>query len=122
MPSHIILIAHGSKDPRWRESFEELYNDLKKEMGEKNISLAYLGSNSPSLKQVVSSQVSNGFKNFKVLPLFMAGGGHVDSDIPEQIDEVKNKHQAINIELLPPVGEHPQIVDLIKKLTVTYSI
>jgi sirohydrochlorin cobaltochelatase len=114
--SQIILIAHGSKDPRWREPFEELYIDLKNTLGEEKVALAYLDFISPSLSDVINLSIKNGIENFKVFPLFMAGGGHVDKDIPKQIAEIKEKFNNISIELLPPIGENKEIVHLMKEI------
>ena len=59
-------------------------------------------------------------EDFKILPLFMAGGGHVDRDIPKQIAEIKEKFTDLNIDLLPPIGENKAFRDLIKQIVIHY--
>jgi len=116
--SKIILIAHGSRDPRWRKPFEDLYFDLKNILGEETVSLAYMEFIPPSLSEVINTSINNGVENFKVLPLFMAGGGHVDKDIPKQIAEIKEQFKNVYIELLPPIGENKEIVSLMKEIII----
>lgn len=118
--SHLILIAHGSKDSKWRKPFEKMSDEIGKEVGAKNVSLCYMGSAEPSLEKVVEKAVKNKVSSFKVLPLFMAGGGHVDKDIPEQIAAIKEKHSNIDIKLLGAIGEHPLIYGAIKEVAKSY--
>lgn len=117
---HIVLIAHGSKAPKWKLPFEELATKLKKDIGENKISLAYLESIPPTLLEVISESVKKGFNNIMVLPLFMSGGGHVDKDIPEKIKEVKKKFPKIKIKQLPPIGENPEMFKLTKKIAASH--
>lgn len=117
---HIVLIAHGSKDPKWKLPFEDLATKLKKDIGKNKISLAYLESIPPTLHEVISESVKKGFNNIMILPLFMSCGGHVDKDIPEKIKEAKKKFPKIKIKQLPPIGENPQLFELAKKIVASY--
>ena len=44
-----ILLAHGSRDPRWRASFEQLASALQARDPARRVWLAYLELASPSL-------------------------------------------------------------------------
>ena len=116
--SSLILIAHGSKDPRWRKPFERLLNSLQKDLGEKNVFLSYMEFAEPTLMEAATKAVSAGATKMKVLPLFMAGGSHVDQDIPPQVAAVQKEFPQIEIELLPPIGEHPKFVKLIGQVAL----
>lgn len=104
--SFVILIAHGSKDPRWKKTFE----DLKSNIQNKKVKLCYMEFIKPDLMDMVSECINEGAKNIKILPLFMAGGGHVDRDIPTQASEVKIKYPDLNIEILKPIGENEKVI------------
>lgn len=122
---HLILIAHGSKDPRWRKPFESLYEKLKASTESKNVSLCYMEFANPKLIDVIDNGYKSGLKKIKILPLFMAGGGHVDMDIPEQVKEAKEKYPGIEIEILKPIGEHPEIVNCMIKVSkglISYNL
>ncbi|MCW4631835.1 sirohydrochlorin chelatase [Marinomonas rhodophyticola] len=50
---HIILLAHGSPDPLWKQPFESLYQQVAQAYGENNVSLAYMELTAPSLEDVI---------------------------------------------------------------------
>ncbi len=117
-PSSLILIAHGSKDPRWCKPFERLEKSLKSDLGANGVFLSYMEFAEPTLMEAASKAVNSGTKTIKVLPLFMAGGSHVDQDIPPQVESVRKQFPGVQVELLPPIGEHPEFVKLICQVAV----
>lgn len=116
MRSQLILLAHGSKDPKWRMLFEILSTELKYEFGENRISLAYMEFSSPSLQEVCASSIHKGVDSFKILPLFMSSGAHVDKDIPKQINIIKSLYPHVDIQTLSPIGESPLVLRAIKSI------
>lgn len=110
--NYLILIAHGSKDPRWKKTFEDLKNNIRNE----KVKLCYMEFIQPGLMDMVSECINEGAESIKVLPLFMAGGGHVDRDIPVQVNETKNKYPNVTIETLKPIGEHKEVIDVFSKV------
>ena len=119
--SSLILIAHGSKDPRWRKPFERLVGSLKSDLGENGVFLSYMEFAEPTLMDATAKAVNAGAKKVKVLPLFMAGGAHVDQDIPPQVEAIKKKFPDLNVELLSPIGEHPKFVELICQVASQFA-
>ena len=113
----LILVAHGSKDPKWCRSFENLVGASR----DLHLRLAYMDLNQPSLFSVTEDLSKQGIKNIKILPLFMSGGGHVDKDIPEQVKELKMKFPEINFEILPPIGEHQKVISSMKEIIKEYA-
>lgn len=109
---HIILLAHGSPDPLWKEPFESLYQQVSQVYGDDNVSLAYMELTSPSLEDVVA-QLSEGSRKVAVLPLFLAVGRHLRHDVPAQIEALQR--EKLQIELLPPIGDD----SLVKKAMQT---
>ena len=116
--SALILIAHGSKDPRWRLPFEKLDQSLRSDLGEGHIFLCYMEFAKPTLMQAVEKAVNAGIRQIKILPLFMAGGAHLDKDIPPMVDEVKKAFPDLKILMFSPIGEHPKFAQLIYELAV----
>ena len=112
----LILIAHGSREPRWLASVEELTESLQVEHGQDRVRLAYMQSASPTLMEVVSDAAKSGQTKFRVLPLFLTLGGHVARDIQNLVDEVRQAWPETDLQLLPPVGQHPSFMELLKKI------
>jgi sirohydrochlorin cobaltochelatase len=106
----LILFAHGSPDARWREPFERLHGRLSSRLGPNGIFLAYMEFCRPTLMEVVKTLRGRGMRNVRLLPLFMSAGGHVSADIPRQVREARAIYRDVDIEILPPLGEHPLFI------------
>jgi sirohydrochlorin cobaltochelatase len=120
MRTCLILLAHGSPDPRWRAPFEKLAATLKAELGAGRVKLAYLEYAAPSLEDVAGelAREGEGQCRLRILPLFMSGGGHVARDIPDLVAALGWKYPEIEAEILPAAGEHPKVVAAIGDIAV----
>lgn len=110
MHDALILLAHGSRDPRWRAPFDDLAAALAART-ERPLRLAYMELCEPSLERVAAELVAAGCQRAEILPLFFAAGRHLREDVPGQIDALRSEHPDLALELLAPVGEHPAFVD-----------
>jgi sirohydrochlorin cobaltochelatase len=106
----IILLAHGSSDARWCETFEKLAGPTLQSVPGSRI--AYMELAEPSIDTVVSEGVNAGTKAFTIVPLFLAAGRHLRKDVPGMIMELE-KSYGITINLAAPIGENPQLGDAI---------
>ncbi len=113
----LILLAHGSKYQQWLAPFEQLADDLRKDVGSANVLLCYMESASPTLLDIARQLAATGTSRCRLLPLFMAEGAHFNSDIPAQLAEIKYQFPAFEIELLPAIGQHPKFLALMRQLT-----
>lgn len=84
----LILLAHGSSDPKWRAPFEQFRDALVPRLGTP-IRLAYMELCEPSLEATVAELSEGGIHQIEVLPLFFAAGRHLRKDVPAQIDALK---------------------------------
>jgi sirohydrochlorin cobaltochelatase len=112
----LVLLAHGSKDPRWRSTFERFADSIKAEMGESALRLAYMEFAPPTLGDVVEESTAQGISSLRILPLFMAGGAHLDRDVPAQVREVELRFPGLDIEVLEPIGEDPRFFAVMRDI------
>jgi sirohydrochlorin cobaltochelatase len=105
----LVLLAHGSRDPRWRKPFEALLQRVADAVGAAQVGLAYMEMAEPTLTEVVVAAREAGYRRFRILPLFMAAGAHLAQDVPFQLELLKISYPDLELTLLPPVGEHPEI-------------
>ncbi|MBY0405359.1 MAG: CbiX/SirB N-terminal domain-containing protein [Cyanobacteria bacterium] len=117
-PRMLILLAHGSRDPRWKLPFESLLAMVKGRestpKGYDSIALAYMEMATPTVLEVAEEAVSKGVHHFTIFPLFMAAGGHVAKDIPHLAEALRDQYQNIlgfQVDVLSPIGEHPQMIE-----------
>jgi sirohydrochlorin cobaltochelatase len=102
----LVLIAHGSRDDRWRGALSELTEKVQDGSPEEEVRLAFMQFGGPSLESILSEGVGRGVETFRLLPLFMASAGHVDKDIKPLVRELAEDFPDVDIHLLGPVGEH----------------
>ncbi|MFM7468891.1 MAG: sirohydrochlorin chelatase [Vampirovibrionales bacterium] len=110
----LVLLAHGSRDPRWRKPFETLVQqaDLCDKAPRTQVALAYMEMSSPSFQEVISSAMAtlpvSAVLHVKVLPLFMAMGAHLTHDVPPMCEALMAQYPGrLTIEQAPALGETP---------------
>jgi sirohydrochlorin cobaltochelatase len=112
----LILIAHGSRDPRWRTSVEGVVDSLQRELGPGAVRLAYMDCTPPTLMDVASEAVAGGVTSVRILPLFLAEEGHVERDVQPLVEEVRCAFPDIAVERLPPVGQRPEFREALARI------
>src|SRR6185503_5683206 len=81
----IVLFAHGARDPDWARPFRQLALELAERVPGERVTLAYLELMQPSLAECVSALYAEGFRRFRVVPVFFGAGGHLKKDLPALI-------------------------------------
>jgi len=107
----IILIAHGSRDPKWQKPFDRFLAAFVSRFPDRPISLCYMEICSPTLEDVCKRYREEGYDSVTLVPMFMASGGHVDNDIPKQTRAVEQQLSGFSIHIAPPIGEQKAVVD-----------
>ena len=87
-----ILLAHGSKDPRWTKSFENLLIKIRKHSLQKIFCLCYLELCSPSLSETVNNLTDNNINvsTVNIHPIFLSAGFHFNKDIKLIVFDLKS--------------------------------
>jgi sirohydrochlorin cobaltochelatase len=111
----IILLAHGSSDKHWCETFEQLAAPTLASID--NARVAYMELAEPSMDTVIKEGVSEGATEFTIIPLFLAAGRHLRKDVPAMIEELEKAHGA-TIQLAPPIGENPLLGQAIRDVVM----
>ncbi|MBJ7538217.1 sirohydrochlorin chelatase [Marinomonas transparens] len=114
---HIILLAHGSPDPIWKQPFESLYNQITLSYGANNVSLAFMELTIPTLEETVAS-LDKEITRIAVLPLFLAVGRHLRQDVPAQIEALQTDR--LQIDLLPPIGDDAAVKEAMQMAIAKY--
>ena len=111
--SAIVLIAHGARDPDWRQPFEAIKARIEQRLPGARVALAFLEFMAPPLDAAVDALVDEGAQRIVVIPVFMAQGGHVKRDVPLILDALRARHPGVTILLAPAVGEADAVLDAI---------
>lgn len=117
-----ILFAHGSRDPRWREPFDAVLAQAKKQAGAQGrVELAFLELMSPSLGDVLDGLIAEGQRHIRIAPLFFAAGQHLRVDLPELVAEAQARHPGLQVEILPPMGASALMQERIADWAISQS-
>ena len=116
----LILFAHGSRDPAWRQPFEAMLARLRAASPDTPAALAYLELMEPDFASVCAELVAAGATHIRVLPVFLAAGKHLRVDLPELVDAATaaHKRKSLSFTVLPPVGEHASLQATVVELAL----
>jgi sirohydrochlorin cobaltochelatase len=111
MTHGLILFAHGARDPRWAQPFEAVAAAVRRSRPDTPVLLAFLEFMAPTLPAAGTALVQQGCRHITVLPMFLGAGGHVRKDLPQLLDEMRQAHPGLTLELSEAIGEIPSVVD-----------
>ncbi len=112
----LILVAHGSRDPRWRAPLEDLAHSLSASLAPEPVRVAFMQFTGPTLAGVAEEGIRAGEGSIRILPLFMASAGHVEKDVRPVVEQLAMSFPDVRFELLTPVGEDPLFPGLITEI------
>lgn len=118
MSDCLVLLAHGSKDPRWCVPFERIVNAVRGQSDKTKVRLAYMEFVEPTLMDVARECVGLQILHLKILPLFLSIGTHLATDVHEQVNRAEDQFPYLEVEVLPPVGEDPRLAGLIQQIVI----
>lgn len=115
----VVLIGHGSKLPYGKEVLDELQKRLAMRELFKEVRVAFMQLNSPSIEDVLRDLAKSGIKRIVALPVFLADGAHTTEDIPEKLKiafEGEWEEMGRGMELIygKPIGVDERIVDILQ--------
>lgn len=115
MSQAIVLFAHGARDPAWAGPVRELAARVAARRPDALVEAAFLELLEPTLPDAVARLAARGARRVVVFPLFMAPGGHLRRDVPALLDAIRAAHPGIDVELAPPLGAAPEVLEAIAR-------
>ncbi|MCK6391677.1 MAG: CbiX/SirB N-terminal domain-containing protein [Azonexus sp.] len=110
MSTSIILFAHGARDPEWASPLRRVQETIALRAPDVPVELAFLEFMSPDLPACVARLIDAGSRDFLVLPMFIAQGGHLKRDLPALIEQLRSTWPEARFSLAEAVGESPEVV------------
>ena len=102
----LIILAHGSRDARWRRPFEQLRHRLGP-----GAYLAYLQFSAPDLAAALGQARQEGATEAVVVPAFMSGGGHLLRDVPDEVARAAATVPGLEVTCTGALAEEPEVMD-----------
>ena len=107
----MLLFAHGARDPRWAEPFEDVARRVRLRDPALAVRLAFLEFMTPSLAEAGRSLALAGCLRVDVVPLFLGAGGHVRKDLPVLLAALATAHPEVQWLLQRAIGEIDSVID-----------
>ncbi|MFJ8080999.1 sirohydrochlorin chelatase [Streptomyces sp. NPDC096205] len=98
----LVLVAHGSRDPRALETVRELADRVRARRPGLAVRLGHIELNAPLLPDTLASL---GTDEAVLVPLLFSRGFHIKQDIPDMAAEAR-----IRTRQAAPLGAHPLLV------------
>jgi sirohydrochlorin cobaltochelatase len=112
----IVLLAHGSRDERWREPIEAVAARVTALDPQARVVCAYMELAAPDLRTAAAALIASGAKALRVVPLFLGMGKHAREDLPLQVDALRRAWPQVDFQLAGIVGEEPELIDLLARI------
>jgi sirohydrochlorin cobaltochelatase len=106
----LILLAHGSRDPRWKLPVERLCRALRSKLHGIDVSLAYLERSRRDLESQVGVFAELGFRRLTIVPVFIGSGRHLKRDLTKKVKVLRRRHQSLRIVVQRAIGEQPRVM------------
>ena len=106
----LILFAHGARDPQWAGPLRRLAAQLTALAPDVRVELAFLEFMTPTLDVAIDTLVGEGRQRLRVIPVFLAQGGHLKRDVPVLIDTARARHPGVEIALSQAIGEEDAVI------------
>ena len=113
MTRGVILLGHGSRDPRWRRPMEAVAQRLQIREPHLAVRCAYLELEQPDLASATTQLARAGAQHVTIVPMFLGTGKHARDDLPRLVEGLRQAHPALRFELRQAVGEDPRVLDLL---------
>ena len=118
----ILLFAHGARDPGWAEPFRRIAGRLRAAQPGLRVELAFLELMEPRLADAVAVLAGAGIDRITLVPLFLAQGGHLKEDLPKLLDDIRNQHPTVRIDVTAAIGDSESLTDAIADWALTQHL
>jgi sirohydrochlorin ferrochelatase len=111
----LLIVAHGSRKKESNDEVIQLARDLDaiEESPFDRVLCAFNQFSGPTVDDQIAELAGQGITDITVLPYFIAAGSHVVTDIPERVDQARERYPAIRFNLAQHLGAFTGIKRLI---------
>ncbi|MFF2862061.1 sirohydrochlorin chelatase [Streptomyces rubiginosohelvolus] len=103
----LLVIAHGSRDPRHAATVHALTERVRAERPGLRVETAFLEFNAPSVPRVLERLAAQGADEVVALPLLLTRAFHAKTDIPSVLREARARLPRLHIRQAEVLGPSP---------------
>ncbi|CCW10698.1 MULTISPECIES: sirohydrochlorin chelatase [Rhodococcus] len=106
----LVAVAHGSRDPRSARAMAAVLAALRERHPGRDVRLAFLDLNTPSVGQVVDAVAAEGHRRVVVVPLLLGSAFHARVDLPALLAEARARHPLLDVIQADVLGADDRLV------------
>ncbi len=111
----LLLVAHGSRDPRHAATVRELARLTRSLRPGVRVATGYLDHCAPSVPDAVRGLAAEGVREVVALPLLLGHAFHAKADIPAVLREVSAEHLRLTIRQAAVLGPSPLLTAALER-------
>jgi sirohydrochlorin cobaltochelatase len=108
----LLIVGHGSRDPRGAQEFHELVTLMRKRNPRLRIEGGFIELSRPPISECVERLVGSGSHEISAVPLMLLAAGHAKDDIPATLVREKIEHPEVNFHYGRALGIRPELLEL----------
>ncbi|MFC3689450.1 uroporphyrinogen-III C-methyltransferase [Aquipuribacter hungaricus] len=113
-PDPVVLVAHGSRDPRSRAVTDGLAAALGERLGTEVV-VSQLDHAGPRPQEAVDALAARGHRTVRVQPLLFTPAYHVTVDLPEALASCAATADGADVHVQGPLVGHPALLDALDR-------
>lgn len=112
MSAPVILLGHGSPDPRAAAALRTLAREVARQRPETRVEVAFLDHDDPGLTGLAIELAWAGYGSAVVVPAFLSTAFHVRVDVPDAVAAAE-RSSGLRLVVAEPIGPDPALLDLL---------
>ena len=111
----LLIVGHGSRDPRGAQEFHALVSLLREENPSLPIEGGFIELSRPPISECVERLVAGGSREISAVPLMLLAAGHTKNDIPATLAREKIGYPEVTFRYGRPLGIRPELLGLMEE-------
>jgi sirohydrochlorin cobaltochelatase len=114
-PPALLVVGHGSRDPRGAREFHELLALMRGRNPHLPIEGGFIELSQPPISECVDRLAEGGARNIAAVPLMLLAAGHAKDDIPATLVREKMSHPQMSFQYGRALGIRPELLELMEE-------
>ncbi|WP_019928704.1 sirohydrochlorin chelatase [Nocardia sp. BMG111209] len=110
----LVLVAHGSRDPRSAATVSEVVAAVAAARPELAVYPAFLDLNAPSVDRAVDAVAAAGHRAGVVVPLLLGSAFHARVDLPGLLAAGRSRHPYLDLTQAGVLGPDPRLITALR--------
>lgn len=113
MTTAVLLMAHGSRIPGANDAAREIAAMVKEMTQFDIVEVSFREQHLPNIQQGVDACVSQGAQRILLVPYFLYLGAHVLEDLPEELEQARERYPEVEMVLGKHLGAHRKLAEIV---------